>query len=327
MALGLVLLGASIVFAGQALDRGGGGAPGSGEGAAPSRAGPPPAPALLPAMSVLTSAATVDVSGTLPEGLEPGSYTLRIYRNDSLVKQRSLPRKNPWTVRDVPLKAGQNAITAAIAGPGGESLHSTALVITRDSEPPPISLISPASNEPTTDMQAVVAGQTDAGAPVTIANGTTGEALTVTADPAGRFRATLTLAVGRNQIELTSRDSLGNEGRLKLTIERIESRASVELTLSVSQLGLDDLPAVIELTAFVHDPTGKPAEGAQVVFSISPPGQPTSTYTTTSSAGVAEWLDFRLPRDGTQTGRGRATVMITLADGALLTDSASFSVH
>jgi hypothetical protein len=325
MALGLVLLGASIVFAGQALDRGGSGAPGAG-GSSPAD-GPPPAPALLAAGTELTSAAAVDVSGTLPGGLDAGSYTLRIYRNDALVRERGLPRKSPWTVRNVPLKAGRNSFAAAIAGAGGESLHSAAVVITRDSAAPPLSLTLPESDAPTTNGQATVAGLTEAGAAVTVANRATGQSLDLTADAGGRFGVIVGLELGSNRIELTSRDALGNEGRLRLTIERIVSHASVKLTLSPTELHLDELPVVIEMVALIEDAAGRPAEGAQVVFSISPPGQPTATYTTTSAGGVAEWRNFRLPRDGTQNGRGQVTVMVTLADDELLTESGSFSVR
>jgi hypothetical protein len=321
--LGLTLLGASIVLAGQVLVRGG---IGDASGAPP--AGPPPAPALVPIATNPTSADAIEVAGSSPAGLHTdGSYQLRIYVNDVLARQRNLPVSIEWTVRDVPLVEGSNAITAAIFGPGGEGLHSAPVTVVRDSQPPPLHLISPPGDEQTIDAAMTIVAETDPGASVNLANRLTGEEQALTVDPAGHFTASVALELGANAIVLTASDELGNRASIKVTVERVKSRASVSLSADPTTISASDLPTTMDLAAQILDPLGEPADGAQVVFSISPPGQPTATYATTSSAGVARWDDVRLTGAGQETGRGQVTVLVTLADGQQLTNSLSFSVR
>ena len=79
--------------------------------------------------------------------------------------------------------------------------------------------------------------------------------------------------------------------------------------------------------ATVADVGGKRVPGATVTFSLSPPGQPTSTYTTeTNSNGVATWR-ITLPKAGTIKGAGLATVAVTLTDGRTVSGSSAFEIY
>jgi len=67
----------------------------------------------------------------------------------------------------------------------------------------------------------------------------------------------------------------------------------------------------------VRGADGKPANGAVVAFSISPPGLPAETWTATTDAdGVAVWADVLLERQGATAGEGMVTARVELGDGA-----------
>jgi hypothetical protein len=68
----------------------------------------------------------------------------------------------------------------------------------------------------------------------------------------------------------------------------------------------------------VVDAEGVTVDDAEVVFSLSPPGLPTTTYRTVTVRGEASWLDVSIPRDGAVAGEGFATARVTLADGSLV---------
>jgi hypothetical protein len=326
LVLGLLLLGASIVLAGQAFDRGGS-VPGSSPAGAAS--GPPPAPTLLQPSSAITGSAAVDVSGTLPAGLAGAAdYVLRIYRDDRLVRERPLPASSPWTLHGLDLHSGDNTFTAAIAGPGGESLHSAPITITLDDQPPVLDLVRPTrASSQTTAASATIAVRTVAGAAVRLTVRSTGKSVESVAGADGRFSTLVDLARGRNSFDISATNELGNTAKLRVVIERVTSLASVALTVEPDLIRAARLPQTIDLVAAVVDSVGRPADGAQVTFSVSPPGQPTATYTTTSVKGVARWTGFRLLAGPAATGRGGATVLVILANGEQLTDFASFSVR
>jgi hypothetical protein len=75
----------------------------------------------------------------------------------------------------------------------------------------------------------------------------------------------------------------------------------------------------------VIGPDGKPADGVNLTFSISPPGQTTVTrQTKTADDGSASWNEFPLTVPGAQAGRGLVTALATLDDGETVAGSATF---
>ena len=162
---------------------------------------------------------------------------------------------------------------------------------------------------------------------MTLTNAATADEVKVVGNNDGRFEATIALATGSNALTLVARDAVGNRRRVTLTIIREDGEASVRLTVSRESIALLELPASMSLSAFITDASGAPADGADVTFSMSVPGQSTITFPTTSSAGVAVWNGVRLPREGALTGQGFATVLVTLPTGQSVQGSATFSVR
>ncbi|MDQ3938768.1 MAG: hypothetical protein M3253_08840, partial [Chloroflexota bacterium] len=331
IAFALVLLGASAVLANQALDTSRRSTPSPAAEPSPSAVGPPTIPTLVALEKSIITTETTDVEVTLPDGLQPaGRYRLRIYVNGELARQRRLPRQSPAVVRDIPLEQGENEITAALKGPDGEGMHSAPLHVVRDDVVPILRVSSPASGAVVYTERVTLLGETEPGAAVTIANTVIGERQDVTPDEDGRFELAMGLAEGSNQLTLTSTDGAGNANSLTLHLRRVDGSASVNLSVRPTTLRLDDLPAVLNISARVRGLRGEPVDGAEVTFSISPPGQQTSTFQTTTRHGLASWRGYRVPRDGARRGQGLVTVMVVLpgsptAGGRTLQESANFS--
>jgi hypothetical protein len=334
LAAALVLLGVSVVLAGHAL------APPDepGRSATPVAASPgesppsvpdvlPVAPELLAPETALTAEPGIELRGRLNEDLpRDGRYRLRIYVNGELALDRRLPRRQNFSVARVPLSEGANSITAAIAGPLGESLHSAPVAIELDSTPPGLGLQEPPSGAVVYGEAVVVRGNSEAGASLTLANRATGWQSPVEVGADGRFEATVALAVGVNDVRAEARDAAGNVTRANLSVERRDGSPSVTLTLSRDRLALAELPTTISLRARVLDPAGLPVDGADVTLSISPPGLPTFTHHAATSAGTVTWSAIRLSRDGAQRGEGLVTVMVVLPDGTTIQQSAFFTI-
>ena len=337
VALGILVLGASVALAGQALDGAEhpGGSPRSGSNISPtsgpeaiSGLGPPAAPVLVTPAEPATTATEIDLSGSLPTGLPDGAADrLRVYVNDELVRARRLPRSTAFTLRDIPLVPGENRISATLSGPGGESARSQAVVIMRDSNEPIIVISAPGPDAVLTAEQVTVRGRTEPMATVTVTNLTMPGAWTVEADPGGQFEAVATLAMGPNEVTVASRDALGNRGSARLDLVRSESLAGMELSVSNEILLLNRLPAELEVMSTVRDELGLPVDDVAVFFSMSVPGQAATTYRATTINGTAAWPGFRVPRAGTTRGRGRVTAQVTLPNGQQVTETASFSVR
>jgi hypothetical protein len=337
VALGILVLGASVALAGQALDgpEQPGGSPRGGSNISPtggpdviSGLGPPAAPVFVTPAESATTATEIDLSGSLPTGLAEGAADrLRVYVNDELVRTRRLPRSTPFTLRDIPLVPGENRISATLSGPGGESARSEAVVIVRDSNEPIIVISAPGPDALLTAAQVTIRGRTEPLATVTVTNLTMPGDSSVEADAGGHFEAIVTLAMGPNEIIVASRDAVGNRGSARLDIVRSESLAGVALTVSNEILLLNRLPAELEVVATVHGELGLPVDDVVVFFSMSVPGQAATTYRATTVDGTAAWPGVRVPRAGTTKGRGRVTAQVTLPNGQQVAETASFSVR
>jgi hypothetical protein len=141
----------------------------------------------------------------------------------------------------------------------------------------------------------------------------------------GSFRGEIGLGPGTNELTLRATDAAGNEDTAQLTVTRGEGVAEARLTLSQTDFAVRRLPGSISLRVLVMDAEGATVDGAEVVFSLSPPGLPTSTYRTVTTRGEASWLDVSMPRDGATPGDGFATARVTLADGSLVDVVAPFT--
>jgi hypothetical protein len=171
----------------------------------------------------------------------------------------------------------------------------------------------------------LLTGTTEPGAQVTLTNRTTSASTDSTAAPSGDFSLSLHLQPGANVLDISSVDAAGNRDQKRLTLMREESQASVTLELSRDSYDLATLPQTITVIAHVIGPDGKPADGASLTFSISPPGQTTVTRQTRTVDGTASWNDFPLTVPGATGGRGLVTALATLGDGETVAGSATFT--
>ena len=319
----MLLIGAGIAFAGNALD-------GSRHGAdATPQIPPPAAPALVaPAPELaLTRRTTTDLVGTLPSGLTNGADTLRIYVNGEMERERQAPNSLDFTVANVPLAEGANEIQATLVGPGGESPMSDAVTMTRDTTPPEITVTRPEADAIVYDAVQTMRGQTEPGANLTIREPGAAHAIDAIVGPDGRFAAEIHVGMGTNVLVLHSEDPAGNRSTADFEIKRSTSQGSVNLELSAAELAAADLPETIDVTATILDEHGQPSDGAEVTFGLSPPNRGTTTYRATTSDGKAVWDNLIISGDGNAIGEWLITVLVTLDSGEELRTVASLNVR
>jgi hypothetical protein len=317
----LVLAGGAIVFAGGGLN-----APEHQPGSSDSGA-PLPAPQILTPEVVLTRATTVDLTLIRPSGLDPNvTYTVRITVNGNTAKEPPLPQQEQFVVAGVPLSEGENSVRAVLVDDAGLGATSPPLTITRDTTAPVIRVTRPEPGSTVYGEQDTLRGRTEAGATIDITDVATGAAVAASVDTDGRFTADLTLALGANQLQLSSRDPAGNEASARITITRASSLAVLTLTVSDDQLKVADLPQKVEATAVIKDENGQPVDGAQVTFSLSPPNATTLTYRTLSVAGIASWPDLQIT-GADPLGSWLVTVLAVLPSGTELRANKSVTVR
>jgi hypothetical protein len=287
---------------------------------------PPPT---LDAVTGPVTAAAVDVRGSVaaevPALLGDTPYRIRVYVDNRFRREaRMAAGETRFKVGDVPLSEGANEITATIAAGDTETAGSVPVSIERDTTAPPIDISSPTNTTVYGDTL-LLTGRSDPGAHLTLTNRTTGSSTDSTAAESGDFSLSLRLQPGANVLDISAVDPAGNRDQKRLTLMRQESQASMTIELSRDSYDLATLPQNITVTAHVVGPDGKPADGAALTFSISPPGQTTVTRQTRTVDGTATWNDFPLTVPGAQAGHGLVTALATLADGETVAGSATFS--
>jgi hypothetical protein len=338
VALGVLVVGASVVLAGQALDDPGrpartpSAATSSGPVAA-SSSSVPAAPTLAAPADETTTASTIDLSVSLPaDAADANADRLLVYVNDELARSRRLPPESTFIVRGVPLVSGENVIAASLSGPAGEGARSAPVTVVRDGGDPVIVISAPAPGARVATDELAISGRTEPLASITVTNKSLGAdfaaEVTAQAGDDGRFRAVVALVIGPNEIVLESTDGAGNRGSARLDVVRTEqSLATVTVTVTPDALVLKRLPATLDITASVADHAGRAVRDAEVVFSLSVPGLAATTYRAPIVNGTASWLSVGVPRTGTTKGRGRVTAQLTLESGQQLVGNASFSVR
>lgn len=326
--LGLVAVGGTIVLAGTgALDRGEDlrGSPGPSLAASPSSSPAPSPSALLPVPALQGAATAVtrlrewQVTVSVPAGLTDRRQTrLLLYRGDDVVAERPIGRTAEQTIEGILLRRGENRISASLRGPAGEGPRSAEIIVTRDDAAPQVTVTEPLSGSRINSERVTVAGDTEPGAQLTVDNATTERSTAAAVAGDGSFRAEIGLELGDNELVLQASDAAGNVTSLTLTIVRGEGQDGARLTLSQTDFVVRRLPDSISLRVLVLDADGATVDGAEVVFSLSPPGLPTTTYRTVTARGEASWLDVLIPRDGATAGDGFATARVTLGDGSVV---------
>lgn len=289
---------------------------------------PLPAPQILAPEQALTRESTVDLTLLRPTGLGPATdYTLRITVNGATERERPLPNQEQFIVAGVALAEGENSIRAALLIDGAVGATSPAITVTRDTTPPVIRVTRPEPGATVYSDGLVMRGRTEAGASLIVVDVASQTELATAVDADGRFSTQLTLALGDNQLLLSSRDPAGNTASTHFSITRADSLAALTLTVSDDRLKAEDLPQRLVATAHIQDERGLPVDGAQVTFSVSPPNATTITYRTTSVAGQAEWPELDIASADDPLGSWLVTVLVELPSGMELRANKSISVR
>jgi glucodextranase-like protein len=277
-----------------------------------------------------TSNDSWDLRGLLPSGVAGSDgLTLRVFVGDEQVDEVPVPPTTDFLITAIPLVEGENQITAAIVGPNGEGPRSAPIVVILDTKDPGLSVSAPddGSRVKASVETVTVKGKTQPGANVAVRNGNTGGSASDDSKEDGTFAIKIGIADGTNTLTVTATDQAGNETTKTVSILRGSGKLTAKVGVSPGRLRASRLPEPFTVRATVADVGGKRVPGATVVFSLSPPGQPTSTYTTeTNDNGIATWR-VTVPRAGTVKGAGLATVEVTLLDGRTVSGSNAFEIY
>jgi hypothetical protein len=267
-----------------------------------------------------------DVKGLLPSGVA-GSATLklRIYVGSVQVAQVPVPPTADFVVPGVPLQPGANEITAAILDTGGEGPRSTSIEVNFDDQPPALTITSPKDGAKTSSSKVTVSGKTQPASTIAVRNELTGAAANTHAAASGTFKIDIDIDTGSNALSVTSTDPAGNETTVVVTVKRGGGELTAKLALSIVRIPQTSLPKTLVITLTVADVGGSAVNGARVDFTISPPGQPTSTFQAITASGKAKW-SVSIPKFGTTKASGFVTARVTLSDGRVVSTSAGFSV-
>ncbi|MCY7417437.1 MAG: hypothetical protein LH650_02895 [Chloroflexi bacterium] len=284
---------------------------------------PTVAPEILVPDQTLITTRTIDLRLDVPDpGTSMAGMEVRVYRNSNELQSARVDEVGRVKVRGIPLRRGSNKLTAAIANPGGEGPRSVAVTITVDDQAPVIKVRSPRSGTTLNELQVTLEGRTEDGLTVNARNVTRDSRASAVASASGDFQVQLGLTPGRNTIILSGRDVAGNKGTTTMVVVRGDGKTSVVLKLSRAVVRLKNLPRTVDATVMVLDAGGRPLEGAAVMFTISPSGQLTSTFPTTSGKdGTATWSGIRLSRAGATVGDGLVSVRVVAPDGSATRDS------
>jgi hypothetical protein len=275
-------------------------------------------PVLIRADEEYTNQPTVDLQGTLPaEVAGRTDYKVRIYRAlgdenapRELVRELAIGATPQFTVAGVTLEKGVNFFTATLKGPSPtETAASPAVRYVYDTSKPRITLTSPRDGDTINAKTVELKGQVQSRSVVVARNAVNGASVTGKAAPDGTFSLTLALEPGQNGITLGSTDPAGNESELVISVLRGSGKLTATLTTSAVQFQTSNLPDPLTLTATVTDPDGRPADNANVTFTLSIPGVDPITQVATTDANGRSVFQTSVPK-GATVGTGLATILV-----------------
>jgi hypothetical protein len=293
----------------------------------PSPAATTPGPPAPPRLITPAIAATAEPSWDLTVALPPDivgrkGYRIRVYVDGERARQARVPRASgTFVVSDVPLERGWNVLTASLVGPLGEGPRSPAARVLYDAEPAPLTIESPRDGQVINAEVVVVRGTTQADSTITVRNERTGKVARAGTED-GDFKIEVRMGPRVNWLSVEVIDPGGHKTTQRLRVKKGDGTLSARLTISAALISADALPRSVTLRVAVRDPDGRPINDAKVVFSISPPGLPTSTYEAVTTKGNAAWPV--VITDQATAGDGLATVFVELKTGETLRDTVRF---
>lgn len=285
--------------------------------------GPPGPPRLITPAVAATGEPRWDLTVTLPpEIVGRKGYRIRVYVDGAQARQARVPRASgTFVVTEVPLERGWNILTASLLGPLGEGPRSSAARVLYDAEPAPLTIDAPRDRQVINAEEVVVRGSTQADSTITVRNERTGKIARGSAAD-GRFKIAVGMGPRVNWLNVEVIDPGGHKTTQRLRVKKGDGKLSARLTISAALISADALPRSVTLRVAVRDPDGRPVNDAKVVFSISPPGLPTSTYEAVTRKGDAVWPV--VITDQATAGDGLATVLVELVSGETLRDTVRF---
>ena len=301
---------------------------------------PPPAsvepgrPTLSDPGQPITAAATITVSGTLPQDLlEKGGAIIRIVitREDGSVitgAEIVMPKTAGFDVAKVPLSAGSNVIEAVVVVNGAEGTRSTPITVVRDTSPPALTISAPKPGAIMNGDSVTVTGKTDKDIDVQVRNETTGTIEGGRSTTKGAFSVGITLRDGTNVLTITATDGAGNQTTKSVEISTSASVGRISIILNPGTIILSKKPIQFRVTATATDSTGAPAANVRVCMYVTAPSATPSEPVCVISdvSGRAAWT-YAFPNNFNTEGRGLVTVTYELSLGDPISGTQSFRVY
>ncbi len=279
-----------------------------------------PAPNLDTPASAYTNQATVDITGTVPLSvLGSDEYTISLYQQlqgqqPALIREQvAIPQTASFTIPGVKLIKGANVFTAAIDGPGGQSLHSGPVTYVLDTAKPRLTIVSPKNGAKVNGSSVSVAGRTQARSEVLALNTTNHASTTVTADNNGAFTITVPISLGANLITITATDPASNASSVSLTLNRGTGNLSMSLVPNRYSFSAKS-GTTLRFTATLLDPDGKPIANQLVVFTISIAGIPADVKMAKTDASGRAMVAESIGPGAANSGRNHTGPVIASAD-------------
>lgn len=288
------------------------------------------APSIESPTEPYTNQESVDLIVIVPADLagDP-DHRLRVYL--------ALKDQAPTPIQEAPVAAGQRTIipvtltkgtndfSVTIVGPGGESESSPLVRWILDLTKPPIRLSAPRDEAVINRKAVTLEGRTQGRTTLIVRNQETGDSVSGTAANDGTFSLTLPITSGANPLKITATDPAGNVNEAGLTVNRGSGRLRASLSASAYSIKQSDLPQLIRLTVTVDDPDGKPLAGARVTFTLSIPGIPIVTGTSTTDANGRAVFETMIPSGATR-GSGPAAALVQTDEFGQTTDETAVTI-
>ena len=307
-------------------------------GASGSPTPPPPSlepgrPTLTEPSEPITAAATITISGTLPQDLlEKSDAIIRIIitRDDGSVitgAEISMPKTAGFDIAKIPLSSGGNVIEAVVVVNGVEGGRSASITVVRDTTPPALTVTTPTPGAILNGDSVTVTGKTDKDIDVQVRNETTGTIESGRSTAKGAFSIGITLRNGTNLLTITATDQAGNPTTKSVEVSTSASVGRISIILNPGTIILSSRKDFL-ITATATDSTGAPAANVRVCMYVSAPGAtPSEPVCVVSDVnGRAAWT-YALPDNFNTEGSGFVTVSYELSVGDPLLETQNFRVY
>lgn len=278
-----------------------------------------------------TNQESVDLVVTVPKTLA-GKPDYRILVYLALEGQQAVPiqdaplAQGPRTIIPVKLTPGINDFTVTLTGPGGESAESAVVRYVLDTKKPAIKVSSPRDGATVNRAAVPIEGRSQGRSTLIARNQTTGDSIVVTADPDGRFKLSLPIALGSNHIVISATDPAGNVNETAFDVTRGSGKLRASLSASPFSVKRADLPEPVRLTVTVDDPDGRPLAGAKVTFTLSLPGLSAVTGDSITDANGRAVFQTTIPK-GADRGGGTAGVFVRTSEFGTTTDETVITIR